>query len=350
MAREDEEKTTFITPCGVYCYVYMPFGRKNAGATFQRLMRKALGAQMGRNTEAYVDDIIVKTRESHTFIEDLEETFANLRKVNIKLNPAKCAFGMPSGKLLGFLVSHRGIEANPDKVKAIEEMHPPCNLKEIQCLAGCMAALGRFIARSGEKALPFFKLMKRTGKFEWTPKADKAFAELKRYLTSPPIMVAPTFCEPLLLYIAATPRTASAILIVEQDAKVIAKEEVDPPCSGVPHEVEAEIPSVPQEEPPAAAPRTKPLYQSDAPEPREEKAPEGITKVQKPVYFVSTILRDAQERYTMQQKLLYTLLIASRWSLIVPWRPFYAIPMSPGGWQNGPWSFSLSRSLLKPPR
>jgi hypothetical protein len=106
MATEDEEKTTFITPCGVYCYVYMPFGLKNAGATFQRLMRKALGAQMGRNAEAYVNDIIVKTRESHTFIEDLEETFANLRKVNIKLNPAKCAFGIPPGKSVdGFRVT-----------------------------------------------------------------------------------------------------------------------------------------------------------------------------------------------------------------------------------------------------
>jgi hypothetical protein len=80
MAREDEEKTAFITPCGVYCYVCMPFSLKNAGATFQRLMRRALGAQMGRNVEAYVNDIVVKTRESHTFIEDLEETFTNLRK------------------------------------------------------------------------------------------------------------------------------------------------------------------------------------------------------------------------------------------------------------------------------
>jgi hypothetical protein len=106
---------------------------------------------------------------------------------------------------LGFIVSHRGIEANPNKVKAIEEMcPPPRNLKEMQRLAGCMEALGRFIARSGEKALPFFKLMKRIGKFEWTPEADKALTELKRYLTSPPIMVAPTFREPLLLYIAAT--------------------------------------------------------------------------------------------------------------------------------------------------
>jgi hypothetical protein len=236
----------------------MPFGLKNAGATFQRLMRKALGAQMGRNAEAYVDNIVVKTREGHTFIEDLEETFVDLRKVNIKLNPAKCAFGVPLGKLLGFLVSHRRIEANPDKVKAIEEMRPPCNLKEMQRLAGCMAALGRFIARSGEKALPFFKLMKRTGKFEWTPEADKAFAELKRYLTSPPIMVAPTTREPLLLYIAATPRTTSAVLVVEWDAKVIAKEKVDPPGQGAPREEEATSPPVPHEEPPTASSLTEP--------------------------------------------------------------------------------------------
>jgi hypothetical protein len=161
-----------------------------------------------------------------------------------------------------------------------------------------MAALGRFIARSGEKALPFFKLMKRTGKFEWTPEADKAFAELKRYLTSSPIMVAPTFHEPLLLYIAATPRTASVVLVAKRDAKVIAKEGIYPPCPGAPHEVEAAISSVPQEEPPAATLSTEPLSQSDAPELQEEKTPEDTAKVQ-PVYFVSTVLRDARERYTM---------------------------------------------------
>jgi hypothetical protein len=208
-------------------------------------------------------------------------------------------------------MSHREIEANPDKVKAIEEMHPPRNLKEMQRLAGCMASLGRFIARSREKALPFFKLMKHTGKFEWTPEADKAFIELKRYLTSPPIMVAPTFREPLLLYIAVTPRTASAVLLAERDAQVIAKEKVDPP-SGAPPEVEAVTSASPREEPPAAPSLTKPLPQSEAPELHEEKTPEDTTKVHKPVYFVSTILRDARERYNMQLKLLYTLLIASR--------------------------------------
>jgi hypothetical protein len=109
MAKDDEEKMAFVTPCGVYCYICMPFGLKNAGATFQKLMRRALGEQMGRNAKAHIDDIIVKTREGWTLVEDLEETFTKLRKVNINVNPAKCAFGVPLGKLLGFLVSHRGI-------------------------------------------------------------------------------------------------------------------------------------------------------------------------------------------------------------------------------------------------
>jgi hypothetical protein len=116
----------------------------------------------------------------------------------------------------------------------------------------------------------------------------------------------------LLPYIAATPRTASAILVAERDAKVIAKEGIDPPSPGAPPEVEAAISSVPQEEPPAATSPTEPLSQSDAPELQEEKTPKDTAKVQKPVYFISTVLRDTRERYTMQQKLLYALLIASR--------------------------------------
>ena len=114
-------------------------------------------------------------------------------------------FGIPSGKLLGFLVSHRGIEANREKVKAIEDMSPPQTLKEMQKLAGRVTALGRFISKLGERALPFFKLMKKKGPFEWTPKADLEFQDLKRYLTSPPVMVAPRPLEPLVLYLSPTP-------------------------------------------------------------------------------------------------------------------------------------------------
>jgi hypothetical protein len=113
MAVEDEEKTAFITPIGCFFYTCMPFGLKNAGATFQRAMGKCLGSPIGCNVEAYIDDIVVKSRSKETLIDDLHETFANLRQVRLKLNAAKCTFGEPSGKLLRYLVSHRGIEANP---------------------------------------------------------------------------------------------------------------------------------------------------------------------------------------------------------------------------------------------
>ena len=128
MAVEDVEKTAFVTPCGLYCYTCMPFGLRNARATSQRLMHIALERQLGRNAEAYVNDIMVKSREVGTLIQDLEETFESLHQVDLRLNLDKCVFGVPSGKLLGFLVSHMGIEANPEKVKAIEDMSPPQTL------------------------------------------------------------------------------------------------------------------------------------------------------------------------------------------------------------------------------
>lgn len=105
MAVQDVVKTAFLTPCGLYCYTCMPFGLHNTGATFQRLMHITLGQQLGRNAEAYVDDIVVKSLEARTLIEDLEETFASLRQVKLRPNPEKCVFGVQSGKLLGFLVS-----------------------------------------------------------------------------------------------------------------------------------------------------------------------------------------------------------------------------------------------------
>ena len=119
MAKEDEEKTTFITPCGTYCFLRMPFGLKSAGSTFARSVEIGFELQLHRNMEAYMDDIVVKTKDEATLVQDLEETFANLHKINLKLNPEKCVFGIPSGKLLGFFVSQHGIKANPDKIKAM---------------------------------------------------------------------------------------------------------------------------------------------------------------------------------------------------------------------------------------
>jgi hypothetical protein len=109
---EDEDKTTFITPHGVYCYMTMPFGLKNAGATYQWCMQACLKEQIGCNIEVYVDDIVIKTTKADILLDDLRETFANLDRSSIKLNSKKCSFGVPTGQLLGYLISERGIEGN----------------------------------------------------------------------------------------------------------------------------------------------------------------------------------------------------------------------------------------------
>jgi hypothetical protein len=169
---EDQEKTAFITPFGTYCYTTMSFGLKNAYATYQQAIQACFKRQLNKNVEAYVDDVVVKTRNSNTLIPDLEETFASLREYHWKLNPNKCVFGVPSGKLLGFIISHRGIEANPEKISAVTSMKAPTCIKDMQKLTGCMAALNRFISKPGERGLPFFKLLKHQEKFVWTAEAD----------------------------------------------------------------------------------------------------------------------------------------------------------------------------------
>jgi hypothetical protein len=179
---EDQEKTAFITPFGAYCYTTMSFGLKNVGATYQRAIQACFKRQLNKNVVAYVDDVVVKTRNSSTLIDDLEETFASLREYRWKLNPNKCVFGVPSGKLLGFIISQRGIEANLEKISAITSMKAPTCIKDVQKLTGCMATLNRFILKLGERGLPFFKLLKHQEKFAWTPEADQALAQLKDFL------------------------------------------------------------------------------------------------------------------------------------------------------------------------
>ena len=132
----------------------MLFGLKNARATYQRAIQTCLGDQIGENVEAYVDDVVVKTNPD-TLIEDLKQTFKNLKRWRWKLNPKKRVFGVPLGQLLGFLVSHRGIEASTKQIRAITEMGPPRSIKDVQKLTGCMAALNRFISRLGEKRVTF---------------------------------------------------------------------------------------------------------------------------------------------------------------------------------------------------
>jgi hypothetical protein len=191
MKESDQLATSFITPFGMYCYTTMPFGLRNAGATYQRCMNHVFGEHIGRTVEAYVDDIVVKTRKASNLLSDLEVTFGCLRAKGVKLNPEKCVFGVPRGMLLGFIVSEQGIEANLEKIAAITNMGPIKDFKGVQRVMGSIAALSRFISRLGEKGLPLYRLLRKTERFTWTPKAEEALENLKALLTNVPILVPP---------------------------------------------------------------------------------------------------------------------------------------------------------------
>ena len=228
----------------------MPFGLKNTGTTYQRLMNRMFASQIGRNVQVYVDDMLVKSQREEDHLEDLRETFDTLRSYNMKLNPGKCAFEVTTGKFLGFMVSQRGIEANPDKIRAIIEMKPPRNVKEVQSLNGKVVVLNRFVSRATDKCLPFFRTLKKS--FEWTDECQQAFEELKAYLSTPPLLSPSQPGEEHFLYLAVSAAAVSAALIREEE------------------------------------------------------------KVQKPVYYANRVLREAEERYPPMEKLAFTLVMATR--------------------------------------
>jgi hypothetical protein len=258
MKESDQLATSFITPFGMYCYTTMPFGLRNAGATYQRCMNHVFGEHIGRTVEAYVDDIIVKTRKASDLLSDLEITFRCLRAKGVKLNPEKCVFGVPRGMLLGFIVSERGIEANPEKIAAITNMGPIKDLKGLQRVMGCLAALSRFISRLGEKGLPLYRLLRKAERFTWTSKAEEALGNLKALLTNAPILVPPAAGEALLIYVAATNQVVSAAVVVER---------------------------------------------------REEG---HALLIQRPVYFISGVLSETKICYPQIQKLLYVVILTRR--------------------------------------
>ncbi|KAH9688200.1 Ribonuclease H [Citrus sinensis] len=217
MYEQDEESTAFITNQGLFCYRVMPFGLKNAGATYQRLVNKVFKPLIGKTMEVYVDDMITKSKIPKEHVGHLEETFELLRKYKMKLNPEKCAFGVESGKFLGFMVSHRGIEANPEKIQAIVQMTSPRNLKEMQSLTGRLAALSRFISKATDKCQPFFQVIRRGKKTEWTPECEEAFRNLKQYLQQAPLLSTPRDGDKLYLYLAISDRAASSVLVREEE-------------------------------------------------------------------------------------------------------------------------------------
>jgi ribonuclease HI len=256
MKKEDELKTSFITPSGTYCYLQMPEGLKNARGSFSRMAAKVLHSQIGRNVLTYVDDIIVKSTKQENHITDLLETFANFRQAGLKLNPEKCVFRVKKGKFLGCLVSTKGVEANPSKIEAILRMEPPSTKMGAQRLTGRLASLNRFISRSAERNLPFFEVLKTTEVFQWGPTQQKAFKELKQYLIDLTTLTPPVLGAPVLLYVAASHSAVSAALV-------------------------------------------------------QEKL-EGQAKKQVPVYFVSEVLSLSKKNYTELEKVLYAVLMASR--------------------------------------
>jgi len=221
-------------------------------------MLHVFGEHIGSTVEAYVDDIVVKSKKRDDLIQNLEIAFGCLRTNKIKLNPEKCVFGMPRGMLLGYIVSQRGIEANPEKVLAIARMGPIQDVKGVQKVTGCLAALSRFILRLGEKGLPLYRLLKKAEHFSWTPKAEEALDSLKKRLTSAPILVPPQSAEPLLLYVAATTQVVSAAVVVE----------------------------------------------------RQEEG--HVLPVERPVYFISEVLSETKVRYPQIQKLIYAVILARR--------------------------------------
>ncbi|XP_017239882.1 uncharacterized protein LOC108212672 [Daucus carota subsp. sativus] len=253
MYEPDQEHTSFITDIGLYCYIGMPFGLINAGATYQRLVNMMFKEQIGKTMEVYVDDMLVKSKKANDHVSHLSDMFEILRRYMMKLNPQKCVFGVESGKFLGFMVNHRGIEANPAKIKALLDMKSPTNVKQVQSLTGRIAALNRFVSKSSEKCKEFFKAVKGTSKdFEWTVECESAFAKIKKHLGEPPLLAKPDEGETLILYLAVSDYSISAVL-VKEDA-------------------------------------------------------EG----QSPVYYISKRLLDAETRYTSMEKLVYALIHASR--------------------------------------
>ncbi|KAK0603302.1 hypothetical protein LWI29_003521 [Acer saccharum] len=217
MHKPDEEKTAFTTDQRLYCYTVMPFGLKNAGATYQRLVNKMFARQIGRNMEVYVDDMLTKSITADKHTDDLKETFDVLVRYGMKLNPAKCVFGVSSGRFLGYQVHQRGIEVNPEKIQALAKMVSPRTLKDVQKLTGCLALLSRFIAKSTDRCLPFFKALKKGKGVEWNEDCEKAFQALKDYLGQAPLLSKPETGETLYMYLSVSEAATSSVLVKQED-------------------------------------------------------------------------------------------------------------------------------------
>ncbi|GKA34753.1 reverse transcriptase domain-containing protein [Tanacetum coccineum] len=188
MAEGDEDKIAFFTGKGVFCYLKMPFGLKNAGAIYQRLVDKVFNDQIGKNLEAYVDDMVIKSTSEESMLKDIQETFDKLQAINMKLNP-------------------KSVPLASRKVKAISDLKPPRTLKEIQSLNGKLAALSRFLSNGVDKSIPFIKVLKSCmdkKTIQWTADVEEAFQKMKEFIEILPTLTAPIKGQSLVMYLAAS--------------------------------------------------------------------------------------------------------------------------------------------------
>ena len=212
----DKEKTAFITEEANFYYEVMPFGLKNAGATYQRLMDKVFRHLIEKCMEVYVDDMVVMSDSLEQNVQDLDEVLAVARKYDMRLNPEKCVFGIRGGKFLGFMLTHRGNEANPDKCQAVVNMRSPANIKEIQRLVGRLTALSCFMPKLAERIQSMLRLMKKAQIFVWDEACEQSFQALKEYLSSPPVLQKPSKGKPLLVYLAISTNAVSTTIVQDQ--------------------------------------------------------------------------------------------------------------------------------------
>ena len=161
LALDNQERTAFVTPIGNYHYKVMPFGLKNAEATYQRMMTRIFEPQLGKNIKIYIDDMVVKSKAKSEHVNELGNIFAILRKHKLRLNASKYSFGVGSGKFLGYMVTYCRIEVNFDQIKTINNLQPPWNSKEVQKLTSMTAALNQFIFRLADRCRPFFQLLNK---------------------------------------------------------------------------------------------------------------------------------------------------------------------------------------------
>jgi hypothetical protein len=216
IAPEDQHKTAFICPWGTFAYRKLPFGLKNAGATFQRAMSYAFH-DIKHIVQPYLDDLPAHSLRRVDHPKHLRAIFLRCRFYRIRLNPHKCVFCVESGRLLGFIVSRHGIRVDPIKVEAILNLPPPSSLRQLQSLQGKANFLRRFIPNYAEITRGFTRLLKKDSEFVWDKVANNAFEALKLSLTKAPLLFPPDYSRDYFLYLAASEYTIGMVLVQEDD-------------------------------------------------------------------------------------------------------------------------------------